>query len=919
MKKLVIGILAHVDAGKTTLSEAILYISGTIRKLGRVDHKDAYLDTYELERERGITIFSKQAVMDYEDIKITLLDTPGHVDFSAEMERSLQVLDAAVLVINGADGVQGHTQTLWRLLKRYRIPVFLFINKMDQQGTDQMKLLTVLKERLAEECIDFGETDREKFFENLALCDEAMMDRFLEKGTIEQEEIRKAVMERKVFPCYFGSALKLWGVEALLQGIKKYAGIPSYPESFGAKIFKISRDEQGNRLTHLKITGGILRVKAVLSNQSGKAHWEEKVNQIRIYSGNKFETVNEAAAGCVCAVTGLTKTYPGQGLGIEEASVMPLLEPVLNYRIGLPEGCEPAAAFVKLRQLEEEDPLLHIIWNEGLKEIQAQVMGEVQIEILKRLIEERFGMKVTFDTGNIVYKETIADTVEGVGHFEPLRHYAEVHLLLEPGEPGSGLQFFSECSEDVLSRNWQRLVLTHLEEREHRGVLTGSPVTDMKITLTAGKAHLKHTEGGDFRQATYRAVRQGLMQAGCVLLEPFYEYRLEVPETAIGRAMTDIEKMCGTFSLQQKNDGSAVLTGEAPVTTMRDYQKELTAYTKGHGRLFCSLKGYAPCHNAEEVIERIGYDPDRDLENPAGSVFCAHGAGFTVPWNQVKDWMHLESTESRKKESNAQVPEHIWEQELLQRKQSAFRQKDGGKEREKELRLGTDEIDAIISSTSYANSRKEGNRKQEGWKRESRSDSARVVTFGEKNVRKKQEKKEEYLLVDGYNVIFAWEDLKELAEINLDSARGKLLDILSNYQGMKQCHLIVVFDAYRLQGHQTEMLDYHNIHVVYTKEAETADQYIEKFAHENGSKYQVTVATSDGLEQIIIRGQGCRLLSARDLQEEVRLAGVRLQEEFLERQQGAKNYLLDYAGEAVLEKLEQQRKQPPTNVPKTYK
>lgn len=918
-KNICAGLLAHVDAGKTTLSEAILYISGTIRRLGRVDHKDAYLDTYELERERGITIFSKQAVVDYEDIRMTLLDTPGHVDFSAEMERSLQVLDAAVLVINGADGVQGHTQTLWRLLKRYRIPVFLFINKMDQQGTDQTKLLTVLKERLAEECIDFGEADREKFFENLALCDEAMMDRFLEKGTIEQEEIRKAVMERTVFPCYFGSALKLWGVEELLQGIKKYAGIPSYPESFGAKIFKISRDEQGNRLTHLKITGGILRVKAVLSNQSGKAHWEEKVNQIRIYSGNKFETVNEAAAGCVCAVTGLTKTYPGQGLGIEEASEMPLLEPVLSYRIGLPEGCEPAAAFIKLRQLEEEDPLLHMIWNESLKEIQTQVMGEVQIEILKSLIEERFGMKVTFDTGNIVYKETIADTVEGVGHFEPLRHYAEVHLLLEPGEPGSGLQFFSECSEDVLSRNWQRLVLTHLEEREHIGILTGSPVTDMKITLTAGKAHLKHTEGGDFRQATYRAVRQGLMQAGCVLLEPFYEYRLEVPENAIGRAMTDIEKMCGTFFLEQKNDGSAVLTGEAPVTTMRDYQKELTAYTKGHGRLFCSLKGYAPCHNAEEVIERIGYEPDRDLENPAGSVFCAHGAGFTVPWNQVKDWMHLESTESRKKESNAQVPEHIWEQELLQRKQSAFRQKDGGKEREKELRLGTDEIDAIISSTSYANSRKEGNRKQEGWKRESRSDSAGVVTFGEKNVRKKQEKKEEYLLVDGYNVIFAWEDLKELAEINLDSARGKLLDILSNYQGMKQCHLIVVFDAYRLQGHQTEVLDYHNIHVVYTKEAETADQYIEKFAHENGSKYQVTVATSDGLEQIIIRGQGCRLLSARDLQEEVRLADVRLQEEFLERQQGAKNYLLDYAGEAVLEELEQQRKQPPTNVPKTNK
>lgn len=919
MKKLVIGILAHVDAGKTTLSEAILYISGAIRRLGRVDHKDAYLDTYELERERGITIFSKQAVMEYEDIMITLLDTPGHVDFSAEMERSLQVLDAAVLVINGADGVQGHTQTLWRLLKRYRIPVFLFVNKMDQQGTDQMKLLTELKERLSEGCIDFMDADREIFLENIAMCDEAIMDRFLEKGTIEQKEIRKAVMERKVFPCYFGSALKLWGVEELLQGINKYAGIPSYPEAFGAKIFKISRDEQGNRLTHLKITGGILRVKAVLSYQSEKDHWEEKVNQIRLYSGNKFEAVNEAAAGCVCAVTGLTKTYPGQGLGIEASSAMPLLEPVLNYRIELPEECEPAAALAKLRQLEEEDPLLHIVWNEGLKEIQAQVMGEVQIEILKSLIEERFGMKVAFDTGNIVYKETIADTVEGVGHFEPLRHYAEVHLLLEPGEPGSGLQFFAECSEDVLSRSWQRLVLTHLEEREHKGVLTGSPVTDMKITLTAGKAHLKHTEGGDFRQATYRAVRQGLMEAGCVLLEPFYEYRLEVPETAIGRAMTDIEKMCGTFSLEQKNDGSAVLTGEVPVILLRDYQKELTAYTKGHGRLFCSLKGYAPCHNAEEVMERIGYEPDRDLENPAGSVFCAHGAGFTVPWNQVKDWMHVESTENRQKQSYDQVPEHIWEQELLQRKQSAFRQKEEGKEKKKELWLGTEEIDAIISNTSYANSRKEGNRRQEGWKRESRSNSARMVTFGEKNVIKKQEKKEEYLLVDGYNVIFAWEDLKELAEINLDSARGKLLDILSNYQGMKQCHLIVVFDAYRLQGHQTEVLDYHNIHVVYTKEAETADQYIEKFAHENGRKYQVTVATSDGLEQIIIRGQGCRLLSARDLQEEVRLAGVRLKEEFLERQPGRKNYLFDYAGEEVMEKLEQQRKQQPTNVPKTHK
>jgi len=897
MRRLTAGILAHVDAGKTTLSEAMLYTCGSIRRMGRVDKKDTFLDTYELERERGITIFSKQALLNYEDLQITLLDTPGHVDFSAEMERTLQVLDVAVLVISGSDGVQGHTKTLWRLLERYQIPVFLFINKMDQQGTDKEAILKELTQQLDGGCVDFMQEAAGNFYESLALCDEVLLNDFLETGEIEKEKIKKGIAGRKVFPCFFGSALKLFGIEELMQGIREYASQPSYFDEFGARVFKITRDNQGNRLTHMKITGGSLKARTELMP-------EEKVNQIRIYSGEKFETVSEVVSGSVCAVTGLMKTLPGQGLGVEKTLEAPILEPVLSYCVNLPEGCDPAAMMPKLLQLQEEEPMLHILWDEELKEIHAKVMGEVQIEILKRIIYERFGVEVSFGTGRIVYKETIADTVEGVGHFEPLRHYAEVHLLMEAGEPGSGLLFALDCSEDILAKNWQRLVLTHLEEKEHRGVLTGSPITDMKITLVSGRAHLKHTEGGDFRQATYRALRQGLMEASSVLLEPVYEFRLEIPEDCIGRAMTDIEKLCGSSMLEQREGGTAVLTGTAPVETFRDYQKEVNAYTKGHGRLSCSLKGYAPCHNAQEVIEKRGYDPEADLRNPTGSVFCAHGAGFVVPWNQVKDYMHLESCFAGSREA---VMESAFEEELQRRRQAALNRQEMRKEQGGEIFLGTDEIDSIINNTSN-NNRPEGSRKREGWQRE-RKTGGRESKASSTRIYKGQEKREAYLLVDGYNVIFAWDDLKELAEINLDGARGRLLDILCNYQAIRKCNLIAVFDAYRLKGHPTEVFDYHNIHVVYTREAETADRFIEKFAHDNSKKYDITVATSDGLEQIIIRGEGCKLLSARDLREEIKLLEGMLKEDYLDRPVKDKNYLLDGVSGEMKEQLEALKKQ----------
>lgn len=851
-KQICMGILAHVDAGKTTLSEAMLYISGAIRKMGRVDNQDAYLDTYALERERGITIFSKQAVFSYNDVQITLLDTPGHVDFSTEMERTLQVLDYAVLVISGADGVQGHTKTLWNLLKKYEIPVFLFVNKMDQEGTDKEELLAQLKAGLDEGCLAFDQEFGEEFYEEAAVCDETALEEFLEKGVLEEHVIRNLIAKRKIFPCFFGSALRLDGVQELLDGMTERVIPPSYSEKFGAKVFKIARDVQGNRLTYLKITGGTLPVKTILDG--------EKVNQIRIYSGDRFEAVNEALAGCICAVTGLNKTKPGDGMGIEKGVYTPVLEPVLTYRIEPQEGVEPAVLLPKLRQLEEEEPQLHIVWEEKLQEIHVQIMGEVQLEILRSLILERFGIEVTFGAGNILYKETIKNTVEGVGHFEPLRHYAETHLLLEPGEPGSGMQFFTSCSEDMLDRNWQRLILTHLEEKEHRGVLSGSPITDMSITLVAGKAHLKHTEGGDFRQATYRAIRQGLKEAESVLLEPFYEYRLEIPTENIGRAMTDIERMHGSFEPPKTEGGISILTGEAPVVAMRDYQKEVTAYSRGHGRLFCTLKGYAPCHDQEEVLARIGYDSERDIDNPTGSVFCAHGAGYNVPWYEVKEHMHVPGI-LEKKADEKETAEPIAERTL-----SVV-----------EEWMDVDEVDKIIERASNAN------------RKEKSAPVKKIPDYYKHTARmpKKTEPKEEYLLVDGYNVIFAWEDLKELAEVSIDGARGKLMDELCNYQGIRSCHLIVVFDAYRVQGHKTEIFDYHNIHVVYTKEAETADQYIEKFAHENGKKYQVTVATSDGLEQVIIRGAGCRLLSARELKEEMERANERLKETYPQDQKSA--------------------------------
>lgn len=870
MKRLTIGILAHVDAGKTTLSEAILYESGIIRSLGRVDRKDAFLDTHALEKERGITIFSKQAVFSLADMQITLLDTPGHVDFSAEMERTLSVLDYAILVINGADGVQAHTRTLWQLLKRYRIPVFLFVNKMDQMGTDREQLLEQLKEKLDEGCIDFGRKEGTAFYETAAMCDEAALEQFLDKETIDVENMKRLIWERKIFPCFFGAALKSEGVREFLEDVEGYMCPPSYSEEFGARIFKIGRDERGNRLTFMKITGGSLKVRTV------PAGGQDKVTQIRIHSGEKYTVVNEAEAGTVCAVTGLLEAKPGKGLGMEQAVFLPVLEPVLTYQIKLPPECDETVMLSKLEQLEEEQPELHIRWDGQLKEIQARLMGEVQVEILKYLILKRFGVEVEFGTGNIVYKETITGWAEGVGHYEPLKHYAEVHLLLEAGEPGSGLQFEARCREELLDKNWQRLVLTHLEEKEHRGVLTGSPITDMKIILVGGRAHQKHTEGGDFRQATYRAVRQGLKEAESVLLEPYYQFRLEVPEKMIGRAMTDVEKMHGSFQPFWLEKDMAVLTGKAPVSTMNGYQKEVNTYTKGQGRLFCTLKGYEPCHNQEEIIEAMNYDPDGDTENPADSVFCAHGAGFIVKWDKVKAYRHVESQLEKVKESEEEENKTLPEREPYEEKW-----------------MGTEEIDAILKRTYHAN------------QKEKKVPVRRKEPVVIKNSPvKKQEPKEEYLLVDGYNVIFAWEELAELAKVSIDGARGRLLDILCNYQGMKRCNLIVVFDAYRVQGHRTEAMDYQNIHVVYTKEAETADQYIERFAHENGRKYRITVATSDGLEQIIIRGQGCSLISARELKEEIRLANESICREYAENQQGEKSYLLDSLEEETAKQID---------------
>lgn len=872
-KRLCIGILAHVDAGKTTLSEAMLYTCGVIRKLGRVDSRDAFLDTYEMERERGITIFSKQAMLRTDDLEISLLDTPGHVDFSAEMERTLQVLDYAILVVSGMDGVQGHTRTLWKLLERYQVPTYLFINKMDQQGTDPAGLMTEIKEKLSDNCTDFGTEDKSSIYESAALCEEALLNQYLEQGEISDRDIARLIVERKIFPCYFGSALKMDGVKSLLDGIRNYGMCPKFGTELGARVFKILRDTQGNRLTYVKITGGALKVKDVLSylpKNAEDGQIAEKVNQIRIYSGEKYETVDVAEAGCICALTGLTGTYPGQGLGMEKDSPEPVLEPVLTYQMILPQEVHPAAFLPKLRMLEEEDPMLHVLWSEELQEIQVQVMGQVQLEILQRQIRERFDVLVVFGAGKIVYKETIADRVEGIGHFEPLRHYAEVHLILEPGEPGSGMQFILGCSEEMLDKNWQRLILTHLEERTHRGVLTGSPLTDVKITVAGGRAHLKHTEGGDFRQATYRAVRQGLMQAQSVLLEPYYDFVLELPSEHVGRAMTDMSQREAETEAPEIDGNHALLKGRGPVSTLWDYAKEVAAYTRGEGSFSCVTGGYGPCHNAQEIVDEIGYIPEEDMANPTGSVFCSHGSGFYVEWDKVPQYMHVESVLGASGETPDE--ESVWQEYQMRRSRE---------QESSEQWIGVDEVDRILDKTFYAN-RKEGFTPHKGIAHRKRQTKQVLVReYGQENA-KPAIKREKYLLVDGYNVIFAWEELNELAKVNIDGARGRLMDILCDYQGIRKCHLIVVFDAYRVKGHPTEISDYHNIHVVYTKEAETADQFIEKFAHENGRKYDVTVATSDGLEQIIIRGQGCGLISAREFEKEVAVKkGVvsRLQEQ----------------------------------------
>lgn len=880
--QLAVGILAHVDSGKTTLAESILYISGAIRKLGRVDHKDAFLDTYALEKNRGITIFSKQARFQLEDKEITLLDTPGHVDFSAEMERTLQVLDYAILVINGADGVQGHTVTLWKLLKRYQVPVFIFVNKMDQPGTDQEKILEELQKKLDSNCIDFDSHNTETLYDSIAMCSENLMEEYLDTGKISRQAIDQAILNRQMFPCMFGSALKMDGVKELLEFINEHMICREYPEKFGARVFKIVRDEQDNRLTYMKITGGSLKVKAMLTDyQEGmdlSECWQEKADQIRLYSGGTYNTVNEVTAGTVCAVTGLSKTFCGEGLGIETESGQPVLEPVLTYRVILPQECNVHDMYLKLCKLEEEEPQLHIVWDENLSEIHAQVMGEVQIEILKSLIAERFHTEVEFGTGNIVYKETITEPVIGIGHFEPLRHYAEVHLLLEPLERGSGLEFATNCSEDELDRNWQRLVLTHLEERRHKGVLTGSEITDMRITLIAGRAHTKHTEGGDFRQATYRAVRQGLKSANSILLEPVYEFQLEIPQEQVGRAMSDIQRRYGSFEPPVIEGDMAYITGTAPVVTMRDYQMEVTSYTRGHGRFSCTLKGYEPCHNEEEVLAEFAYDSEADTENPTGSVFCSHGAGFLVSWDRVPEYAHIGIQREDEEE-----PE-----EELRVKKSSFTYENGV--------IDQEEIDEIFARTFGA-----AKQKRNSWTRT-------IKASDDSNYKGTQPAYvsggEEYLLVDGYNIIFAWQELNELAQHNIDSARDKLMDIMCNYQGAKKVNLILVFDAYKVSGGQGEVFDYHNIHVVYTKEAETADQYIEKVTHELSRKYQVTVATSDRLEQMIIWGAGARRISAPGFYEEVMNTIQEVRENIEREKPKNKNYLKDNLSRETYEELE---------------
>ncbi len=844
MKRLVIGILAHVDAGKTTLSEGLLYRGGALRTLGRVDHKDAFLDTDGLERERGITIFAKQAVLTRGETQLYLLDTPGHVDFSAEMERTLQVLDYAILVISGTDGVQSHTRTLWKLLERRHIPVFLFVNKMDLAGADRGALLEQLQRELDGGCVDFGAAEHRN--EGLALCSEEALEQFLETGEVQEDTAADLIRKRKVFPCWFGSALKLDGVDSFLDGLDRYTRQPGYPAAFAARVFKISRDPQGARLTWMKITGGSLRAKAVLSGGAGETAWQEKADQLRLYSGERFQPLSEAPAGTVCAVTGLTQTRPGEGLGAEPAGEESGLEPVLTYQLLLPAGTDPYTVLPKLRQLEEEDPLLRVTWDKHLGEIHVRLMGQVQLEVLRRLLLDRFGLEADFGAGSVVYKETIAGPVEGIGHFEPLRHYAEVHLLLEPGPRGSGVQVDSVCSTDQLDLNWQRLILTHLLEREHPGVLTGSPLTDVKITLAAGRAHLKHTEGGDFRQATYRAVRQGLMQAETILLEPCYDIRLRVPPECVGRAMTDLQAMGGTVETPEPEGDMTLLSGWAPVAKMGDYWQQVTAYTRGRGQLNCTLRGYEPCAEQEAVAAAIGYDPERDEENPTGSVFCQHGGGFYVPWDQVREHMHVDSG-LRLEEQGEEEPAAPAGGQMERRGPSL--------EQDKELQALFERTYGKVERRAFQPQKKPAR-----------------TELSEKYSIREQKTGPEYLLVDGYNIIFAWEELEAVARTDVAAARAMLLDILANYQGYRKCVVILVFDAYKVKGNPGSVEKIHNVYVVYTKEAETADSYIEKATYDLSREHRVRVATSDGLEQLIILGHGALRLSARAFKAEVEQA-----------------------------------------------
>ncbi|MBQ4075834.1 MAG: TetM/TetW/TetO/TetS family tetracycline resistance ribosomal protection protein [Clostridia bacterium] len=841
-RKLVMGLLAHVDAGKTTLSEAMLFTAGNLRKLGRVDHGDAFLDTDVQERERGITIFSKQAMFSWKQADITLLDTPGHVDFSSEMERTLPLLDCAVLVISGGDGVQGHTLTLWKLMEQYQVPTFLFINKMDQQGTDREALMADLKARLSDACVDFFDPE---YQEQIAMCSEEALNHFLQYGEIPDGVVGRLIARRQLFPCFFGAALKNQGVDTLLDGLIRYTPQMKWPQEFGARVYKIARDAQGARITYMKITGGQLKVRDLITNRRADTPeervWAEKVSQIRLYSGAKFQAVDSAEAGMVCAVTGLSYTRPGDGLGLEKEGKVPLLSPVFTYQVMLPPGMDAHAALRNLRILEEEDPQLHVVWHERVREIHVQLMGEVQLEILKRLLYDRFQMNVIFSEGSILYRETIENAVEGAGHYEPLRHYAEVHLLLEPGRPGSGMRFATACSQDDLDVNWQRLILTHLQERQHYGVLTGSPITDMKITLLAGRAHLKHTEGGDFRQATYRAVRQGLMQAKSILLEPWYDLHLEIPRECLGRAMNDIQQMGGSFSDPKDQMDLMILDASAPVSQCRHYAREVASYSRGRGKITCTLKGYAPCRDQERVVERMGYDPERDTDNPADSVFCSHGAGFVVKWDEAMDHMHIQTGYFDRRAEQAAAA-------AAPRPRSAYT---GSLEEDKELMAIFERTYGPVKRDTF------------------RSAARPSVSSGPVAVK---DAGKEFLLVDGYNIIFSWEELKAAARINLDQARLALCDLLCNYRGMKNCEVILVFDAYKVAGNAGAVEKYNNIYVVYTREAETADSYIEKTSYEISKKYHVRVATSDGMEQMIILGHGALRVSAQEFRREVEAA-----------------------------------------------